>query len=261
MAETTESTELPPFPWTGHCACNLVNYSIDASPLAINSCHCHHCQIESGSACAVNYVVEKSHFKYAPLLSSSFVPFFLSTLLSITLLLSVCHHSSLQSISIFSPSHSPRSLTTTPRISTAQPLLSVATPSESKKNQLIVRCPRCYVALYSHYAMLGPTTVFVRLGTLDVAFATHLTPDFFIYQDFKMPWFCVPAGRTAFARFYAPAEEWSTEAKARMALLGPAVGEWTSAQGCWELEWEKAGKEAESDGDVNSKVQGLSVKA
>src|SRR5262245_11050644 len=43
----------------------------------------------------------------------------------------------------------------------------VDTPSESGRGQKIARCPRCRVALWSHYAGAGPLVKFVRVGTLD----------------------------------------------------------------------------------------------
>src|SRR5688572_12172815 len=43
----------------------------------------------------------------------------------------------------------------------------VATPSASGKGQAIARCPRCRIALWSHYAGAGRQVSFVRVGTLD----------------------------------------------------------------------------------------------
>lgn len=105
------------------------------------------------------------------------------------------------------------------------------------------------MALYSHYAAAGEATVFVRLGTLDAEFAKHLSPELFIYQDSKMPWFVVPEGKKTFATFYLPADVWCAESKRRMDCIRPAIVEWQKAQGCWDLEWEKADNKAEEKGD------------
>src|SRR5215218_4636454 len=43
----------------------------------------------------------------------------------------------------------------------------VDTPSESGRGQRIARCPRCRVAVWSHYAGSGDTVAFVRVGTFD----------------------------------------------------------------------------------------------
>ena len=45
--------------------------------------------------------------------------------------------------------------------------VTIDTPSNSGKGQKIVRCPTCYVALYSHYAGMGDILAFVRVGTLE----------------------------------------------------------------------------------------------
>jgi len=41
------------------------------------------------------------------------------------------------------------------------------TPSSSGMGQKIARCPKCHIALWSHYAGAGPVLSFVRVGTLD----------------------------------------------------------------------------------------------
>ncbi len=43
----------------------------------------------------------------------------------------------------------------------------ISTPSNSGKGQRILRCPTCYVALWSNYSGAGDTLRFVRIGTLD----------------------------------------------------------------------------------------------
>jgi hypothetical protein len=42
----------------------------------------------------------------------------------------------------------------------------VYTPSQSGKGQKIARCPKCHVAVWSHYAGGGDAVCFVRVGTL-----------------------------------------------------------------------------------------------
>ena len=43
---------------TGGCACGAVRYRMSASPLFVHCCHCTWCQRESGSAFAVNALIE-----------------------------------------------------------------------------------------------------------------------------------------------------------------------------------------------------------
>jgi hypothetical protein len=68
----------------------------------------------------------------------------------------------------------------------------VDTPSASGKGQKIIRCPRCRVALWSHYAGAGEAVSFVRVGTLDDP--DRLPPDIHIYTSSKQPWVVVPEG-------------------------------------------------------------------
>ncbi|MEQ8443012.1 MAG: GFA family protein [Alphaproteobacteria bacterium] len=47
-------------PVEGGCACGAVRFSINARPLIVHCCHCHSCQRETGSAFAVNILIEAS---------------------------------------------------------------------------------------------------------------------------------------------------------------------------------------------------------
>jgi hypothetical protein len=91
--------------------------------------------------------------------------------------------------------------------------VTVDTPSESGKGQKIVRCPKCHVALWSHYGSAGTALAFVRAGTLDDPDA--FTPDVHIYTESKLPWVRLSEGARVFAQFYNPSEVWSQEARAR----------------------------------------------
>ena len=43
---------------TGGCACGDVRYQLTSGPLFVHCCHCHWCQRESGSAFALNALIE-----------------------------------------------------------------------------------------------------------------------------------------------------------------------------------------------------------
>jgi hypothetical protein len=91
----------------------------------------------------------------------------------------------------------------------------VDTPSASGKGQKIVRCPKCHVALWSHYTQAGQALAFVRAGTLDDPGAAR--PDVHIYTSTKLPWVRLPDGAKIFAEFYEVPKVWSAEARARAA--------------------------------------------
>ncbi|MDH3645917.1 MAG: GFA family protein [Gammaproteobacteria bacterium] len=93
----------------------------------------------------------------------------------------------------------------------------VVTPSQSGKGQKIVRCPKCRIAVWSHYARAGDTLSFVRVGTLDEP--DRLPPDVHIFTASKQPWLVLPAGVPAFEKYYSPAELWSPASLARLKAL------------------------------------------
>jgi hypothetical protein len=93
----------------------------------------------------------------------------------------------------------------------------IDTPSNSGKGQRIARCPKCFVAVWSHYAGAGDALSFVRVGTLDNP--DSLPPDAHIFTSTKQPWVQLPAGVPAFAHYYKPAEQWPEDSLNRFAAL------------------------------------------
>lgn len=77
----------------------------------------------------------------------------------------------------------------------------IQTPSASGKGQAIFRCPKCRIALWSHYAGAGEKAAFVRVGTLDNP--DGCPPDVHIFTDSRQPWFVLPEGAEAFPVFYS----------------------------------------------------------
>lgn len=45
-------------PLTGHCVCKTITYTLTAPPMVTHCCHCTYCQQETGSAFALNAVIE-----------------------------------------------------------------------------------------------------------------------------------------------------------------------------------------------------------
>lgn len=94
---------------------------------------------------------------------------------------------------------------------------TVDTPSNSGKGQRIARCPKCFVALWSHYAPAGDALSFVRVGTLDNP--DSQAPDVHIFTSTKQPWVQLPTAVPAFAEFYKPSEQWPKDSLNRYAAL------------------------------------------
>ena len=93
----------------------------------------------------------------------------------------------------------------------------VDTPSASGRGQRIARCPRCRVALWSHYSGAGPQVCFVRVGTLDEP--DHLPPDIHIFTSTKQPWFLLPLGVPAVDEYYERERYWPAASLARREAL------------------------------------------
>lgn len=97
----------------------------------------------------------------------------------------------------------------------------IDTPSNSGRGQKIARCPKCRIALWSHYAGSGPVVRFVRVGTLDAP--DHLSPDVHIFTASKQPWVELPPGVPAFAEYYDRHSLWPAESLARRQALQPQI--------------------------------------
>jgi len=157
-------TGFDPFPLEGGCACRHVRYRMMTRPLFVHCCHCRWCQRETGSAFALNALIETDRV-----------------------------------------------------VVLGGDLDVVPTPSQSGKGQRIVRCSKCRVALWSHYAGGGEAIRFVRVGTLDAP--EHVPPDIHIYTSSKQPWVALPANVPAMPEYYRRSAYWPKESLERRAAL------------------------------------------
>lgn len=95
--------------------------------------------------------------------------------------------------------------------------VEVMTPSASGRGQIILRCPDCCVALWSHYAGSGRKVTFVRVGTLDDPAACP--PDIHIFTSTKLPWYVLPQGVPAVPDYYDRTALWPEASLRRRAAL------------------------------------------
>ena len=100
----------------------------------------------------------------------------------------------------------------------------VDTPSESGLGQKIARCPRCRIALWSHYAGAGPVVSFVRVGTLDEP--DRLPPDIHIFTASKQPWVVLDPATPAVAGYYDREQHWPAGSLARRQAILPRIDAW-----------------------------------
>lgn len=148
----------------GGCDCSFIRYRLTRTPLFVHCCHCRWCQRETGSAFALNALIETANVA---------------------------------------------SLHGEPEM--------VMTPSNSGKGQDIARCPRCRVALWSHYAGAGRLLAFIRVGTLDDP--DRFPPDIHIFTSTKQPWVILPEGVRAMREYYHRNEYWPKDSLERRAAL------------------------------------------
>jgi hypothetical protein len=95
----------------------------------------------------------------------------------------------------------------------------IDTPSNSGKGQKIFRCPKCRVALWSHYTGAGDKVCFVRVGTLEEP--DLLPPDIHIFTASKQPWVLLPPDVPAVPEYYDRKVYWPPASlERREALLG-----------------------------------------
>ncbi len=148
------------FPVEGGCACGSIRFRVVTAPMIVHCCHCSWCQRESGSAFALNALVESD------------------------------------------------------RVEMLQGEVDVVdTPSNSGRGQRIARCPRCRVAVWSHYAGAGDAVRFVRVGALDRP--DTCPPDIHIFTSTKQGWLELPEGVPQVAEYYRRSEIWPTASIAR----------------------------------------------
>ena len=148
----------------GHCTCRAVHYRLLSKPLFVHCCHCTWCQRETGTAFALNALIEAD------------------------------------------------------RVELLQGGVEVVnTPSNSGKGQLVARCPKCRVALWSNYGGAGDVVRFIRVGTLDEP--TRFPPDIHIYTSTKQPWVGLPEGTPAMPEYYKASQYWPKESLERRAAL------------------------------------------
>jgi hypothetical protein len=146
---------------TGRCTCGCLRYRVLGAPMFVHCCHCRWCQRETGSAFALNALLERDRVEL-----------------------------------------------------TGGESETVDTPSNSGKGQKIVRCPRCKVAVWSHYAGAGEAVCFVRVGTLEEP--ERMAPDIHIFTNSKLPWVVLPEGVPAVPEYYSVKDHWPAASLERL---------------------------------------------
>ncbi len=93
----------------------------------------------------------------------------------------------------------------------------IETPSESGRGQKIARCPKCKVAVWSHYGGLGELLSFIKVGTLDNP--NQMPPDVQIFTSTKQSWVELPQDALVFENYYDRKKLWPAASLARFDAL------------------------------------------
>lgn len=144
----------------GQCTCGDVQYTLSRKPMIVHCCHCSWCQRETGTAFALNALVESEHL-----------------------------------------------------IVEKGTVEKIKTPSNSGFGQVIVRCTKCEVALWSHYGAAKEKIAFVRVGTLDNP--NVCPPDIHIFTSSKQSWVTLDDTATQVDEFYRRSELWPEDSVRR----------------------------------------------
>jgi hypothetical protein len=147
----------------GRCTCGDIRFHMEGPPLFVHCCHCTWCQRETGSAFALNAMIE------------------------------------------------------TARLTVTGKPDWVTLPSASGKGQEVARCPRCRVAVFSHYAGAGRKVAFVRVGTLEAPSACP--PDIHIYTSTRLPMVVLDGTVPEMEGYYSRKAHWPAASLARWAAL------------------------------------------
>jgi hypothetical protein len=153
-----------PYPVSGGCDCGQLRYRLLTAPLFVHCCHCRWCQRESGSAFALNAMIESDRVELLEGLPEM-----------------------------------------------------IDNPSASGKGQQFARCPRCRVAVWSHYAGAGSSVSFVRVGSLDEP--DRLPPDIHIFTLSRQPWVVLGDRIPAMPEYYDRKEYWPAQSLERWQTL------------------------------------------
>jgi hypothetical protein len=149
-------------PCEGGCTCGHVRYRVTSDPLIVHACHCRWCQRQSGTAFALNALIETERVE---LISGD-----------------------VEEMMIDSP---------------------------SGEGQLMARCPKCRVTVWTHYYFGGLRDYirFFKVGTLDDP--DRYPPDVHIFTSTKQPWVIIPEDHKRVDTYYVTAETWSKESLKR----------------------------------------------
>ncbi|PTB69938.1 hypothetical protein BBK36DRAFT_1087147, partial [Trichoderma citrinoviride] len=219
------------FPMQGGCPCGHIRYQLALPPLLVQTCHCTLCQRQTGSAFAVNAIVESSAISLLP---SAAAPPAAPLSKADAQQASSSSSSSSSPCGILpafaeatNPTAPPQTSSSSPPSSNSIPNpIKITLPTQSTIGQTQSQCPRCHAPLWNAYADLGPHGIYLLVGTLDAPW--ELPPDVHIFvRSSRRDLVALTDGKPQFegqypdrAAFYRP------EVKERAERLAEKQKEW-----------------------------------
>lgn len=179
----------------GGCCCGHVRYCLEQAPLVVHCCHCTSCQRETGSAFAINLMIESSSVTILPPAPAT-LP---------------ARPSSPDTFPAAGP---------IPTSDHGSELIRAQIPQESGMAQTAVHCPRCFTTVWREY-VFGPPIRFIMGGTLDRAWLVQ--PDVYIFMRSKRDFVKIGDGRRQFEEYYDRNKEWRPESLERWEKVKPQV--------------------------------------
>lgn len=169
---------------------------VTVPPMVVHCCHCLSCQRETGSAFALNAVVESSKIERLPALDEPLNPVPCPDVVIVehsggeTGATTRTERGALKEAAKLSPPMTTTAtMATSPTNAEVAPTWDVTLPSLSGHGHPVVRCGRCGTAVWSYYSS-GPLLSFVSVGTLDKAWA--IDPDVHIFAHSKRAFVKLP---------------------------------------------------------------------
>lgn len=187
------------FPMEGGCCCGHVRYRLERAPLVTQCCHCTSCQRETGTAFAINVLIEPSYFTVLPSAPPT-LP---------------ARRGAPDVFPSAGPLPPPAPAPSSPNSNSNSdgPFLRTMLPQESGEGQITTHCPVCFSAVWTQYGGSGRRLLFVRGGTLDRAWL--ITPDVHLYVRSKRDFIVLNDGIPQFEEFYNRKNVWRADSLER----------------------------------------------
>ncbi|KAK0392294.1 hypothetical protein NLU13_1790 [Sarocladium strictum] len=197
------------FPMQGGCPCGQTRFRLELPPLIVHCCHCTACQLQQGTAFALNAVIESHNLTLHPPPSPPPISDGRGGSSTPT--------SASAGIAGLVGSEYPPNLRRHGQVTGGvdQPTKPevVTVPSASGAGQHIACCPSCRAGLWSYYADAGPILPYVRVGTLD--------------RTQRRSIFTISDGKPQFEGYFPDrAAFYRDDAKERARAMEPRLKEW-----------------------------------